>query len=104
MIFRARFALLLALACPAFAQTPARVNSIQAPKSPLPSEEQSRGVTKFAFVAYGDTRGRRDGQAVQYEHSLVVDAMIRQIKNRAGTEFPVKFVLQSGTPWLTAAM
>jgi len=52
--------------------------------------------TKFSFIAYGDTRGRGDGREVQYEHSLIVDSMLGQIKKLASTEYPVKFVLQSG--------
>ena len=80
------------------AQTPDRghVEAIRPPTTPLPDEAASRGVTKFSFIAYGDTRGRRDGIAVQYEHSLLVDSMLAQINKLAGTEYPVKFVLQSG--------
>lgn len=70
--------------------------AIQAPAVPLPAEQQSIGVTKFSFIVYGDTRGRRDGVAIQYEHSLVVDSMLTQIKRLAGTQYPVRFVLQSG--------
>lgn len=72
------------------------VIAIKAPTTPLPDEAASRGVTKFSFIAYGDTRGRRDGTAVQYEHSLIVDSMLAQIKNLQTTEYPVRFVLQSG--------
>jgi len=72
------------------------VIAIKAPTMPLPDEAASRGVTKFSFIAYGDTRGRRDGTAVQYEHSLIVDSMLAQIKNLQTTEYPVRFVLQSG--------
>ena len=32
-----------------------------APKVPLPSEAATANVTKFSFIAYGDTRGRHDG-------------------------------------------
>jgi hypothetical protein len=78
------------------AQAPDRVRAIAPPTTPLPSEEQSRGVTSFSFIAYGDTRGRRDGVAIQYEHSLVVDSMLDQIKRLQGTPYPVRFVLQSG--------
>jgi Calcineurin-like phosphoesterase len=81
---------------PAAAQEPERVNAIAVPATPLPSEAQSRYVKKFSFIAYGDTRGRRDGVAIQYEHSLVVDSMIAQIKELKNTEYPVRFVLQSG--------
>ena len=73
-----------------------RVTAILPPATPLPSEVQSRGTSRFSFIAYGDTRGRRDGDALQYEHSLVVDSMLAQIKKLQNTEHPVKFVLQSG--------
>src|SRR5438067_12721877 len=73
-----------------------RVRAIVAPAHPLPSEADSRGVTRFSFLAYGDTRGRRDGLEVQYEHSLIIDSMLARIKQLAATPFPVKFVLQSG--------
>src|SRR5215469_9387223 len=76
--------------------TTERVESIKAPVTPLPDEAVSRGVTKFSFIVYGDTRGRRDGTAIQYEHSLVIDGMLSQIKKLQATEYPVKFVLQSG--------
>jgi hypothetical protein len=73
-----------------------QVTAIAAPTTPLPPEADSRDVTSFSFLAYGDTRGRRDGNAIQYEHSLLVDAMLGQIKKFATTKWPVKFVLQSG--------
>jgi hypothetical protein len=73
-----------------------RVETIKAPATPLPDEAASRGFTKFSFIVYGDTRGRRDGTAIQYEHSLVIDGMLAQIKKLQTTEYPVKFVLQSG--------
>ena len=72
------------------------VRAILKPRTPLPSEPASRGVTRFSFIVYGDTRGRRDGTDVQYEHSLIVDAMLRTIKARASGSSPIKFVLQSG--------
>jgi Calcineurin-like phosphoesterase len=78
------------------AQQSERVTPIAAPATPLPSEAQSSGVQRFSLIAYGDTRGRRDGLAIQYEHSLIVDSMLAQIKKLQGTEYPVKFVLQSG--------
>jgi len=73
-----------------------RVTPIKPPAIALPPEAESRGVTQFSFIVYGDTRGRRDGVAIQYEHSLIVDSMIAQIKHLATTQFPVRFVLQSG--------
>src|SRR5215467_1172668 len=73
-----------------------KVTPISAPTTLLPEESASKGVTKFSFIAYGDTRGRRDGVAIQYEHSLVLDSMLAEIKKRSTTDYPVKFVLQSG--------
>jgi Calcineurin-like phosphoesterase len=78
------------------AQEAERVVPITAPAEPLPDENASRAVAKYSFIAYGDTRGRRDGVALQYEHSLIVDSMLRQIKQLQHTEYPVRFVLQSG--------
>ena len=72
------------------------VRAILPPKSPLPSEAASAGVERFSFIVYGDTRGRRDGVDPQYEHSLVVDEMLRRIRAARSGQFPVKFVLQSG--------
>ena len=84
----------LALAQPP--QEPERVKAISPPTTPLPSEAESRDVTRFSFIAYGDTRGRRDGIAIQYDHSMLVDSMLAQIKKLQGTPYPVRFVLQSG--------
>ena len=81
---------------PVAAQEPERVSAIAVPATPLPPEAQSSDVKKFSFIAYGDTRGRRDGVAIQYEHSLIVDSMIAKIKQLKNTEYPVRFVLQSG--------
>ena len=72
------------------------VVAIAAPRNPLPPENASAGVTRFSFIAYGDTRGRRDGVNEQYEHSLIVDDMLRTIKRMESGPDPVKFVLQSG--------
>ena len=97
-------ALVLAAAClaPALAaQQPApapadTVVAIGRPRSPLPSEAASANVTRFSFIVYGDTRGRRDGVDPQYEHSLVVESMLRTINSLANGPDPVKFILQSG--------
>lgn len=83
-------------ACACWAQSVERINPIRAPKSPLPIEAQSAAVTKFSFIVYGDTRGRRDGTTLQYDHSMLVDSMLDKIKNLQSTEYPIKFVLQSG--------
>jgi 3',5'-cyclic AMP phosphodiesterase CpdA len=93
--------LLAIIPAAALAQVPQRpdtapVIAISAPRTPLPPEAASAGVTKFSFIAYGDTRGRRDGTAEQYEHWLVVESMVRTIRAMEGGPDPVKFVLQSG--------
>ena len=90
------FALLSASAAAVQAQAQERVTPIKPPSGPLPEEATSRGVTKFSFIAYGDTRGRRDGTAIQYEHSLIVDSMLSQIKKLQSSDYPVRFILQSG--------
>jgi hypothetical protein len=77
-------------------QAPLAVQAIAAPKRPLPPEEASAGVAKFSFLGYGDTRGRQDGVELQYEHGLVVNGMLAAIKRLETTEYPVRFVLQSG--------
>jgi hypothetical protein len=77
------------------AQDTEQVIPITAPAA-LPDENASSGVTKYSFIAYGDTRGRRDGVALQYEHSLIVDSMLKQIKQLQNTQYPVRFILQSG--------
>lgn len=79
------------------AQAPAPVvQAIARPRNPLPPENDSVGVTKFSFLVYGDTRGRRDGIELQHEHSLVVDGMLAAIKRLETTAYPVRFILQSG--------
>lgn len=87
-----------ALLCtvPAAAQDSERVTPIAAAATPLPAEAQSAGITKFSFIAYGDTRGRHDGDVIQPEHSMVVESMLKAIKARKDTEYPVRFILQSG--------
>jgi 3',5'-cyclic AMP phosphodiesterase CpdA len=81
---------------PAQTQEEEHVTPIKPPAKPLPDEKASAGVTKYSFIAYGDTRGRRDGTAIQYEHSLIVDSMLAQIKKLENAEYPVRFVLQAG--------
>jgi len=73
-----------------------QVRAITAPKNPLPAEDASAGVTRFSFIVYGDTRGRRDGVQEQYEHSLVIDSELATMKRLASGPFPVRFVLQTG--------
>ncbi|MDQ8153605.1 MAG: metallophosphoesterase [Gemmatimonadota bacterium] len=72
------------------------VRAILRPRVPMPAEAATAGITKYSFIVYGDTRGRRDGTEVQYEHSLIVDAMLRMIAARATGPSPIRFVLQSG--------
>jgi len=72
------------------------VRAIAAAKRPLPPEEMSAGVTRFSYIVYGDTRGRRDGVELQYEHSLVADSIVSTIKRLDTTEYPVRFVMQTG--------
>jgi len=81
---------------PAAAQDVERVKAIAPSTAPLPSEEQSHGVTRFSFILYGDTRGRHDGVSLQYEHSMVIDGILAQIKKLQNTDSPVRFVLQTG--------
>lgn len=78
------------------AQQVEQVRAIASPRNPLPAEAASAGVTRFSFIVYGDTRGRRDGTEEQYEHSLVVDAVLATIKRLETGPFPVRFVLQTG--------
>ena len=78
-------------ACPADSVVP-----IAAPKNPLPSESSTAGITQFTFIAYGDTRGRHDGQQLQAEHQLVIESMLAKMKSLAASGDPVRFVLQSG--------
>jgi 3',5'-cyclic AMP phosphodiesterase CpdA len=73
-----------------------KVEAIKPPKDPLPVEADSVHVNQFSFIVYGDTRGRRDGKEVQYEHSLIVDSMLANIKKLSVTPYPVRFVLQTG--------
>ena len=75
---------------------------IDPPATPLPTEAASAGVTRFSFIAYGDTRSGStpgvpgDGQVIHPQHSALVDAMLVKAKELAATPFPVRFVVQSG--------
>jgi len=77
-------------------QPAATVRAIPAPATPLPTEDQSAAVTRFSFIAYGDTRSTEDGIALQPVHTHLVDSMLRSIKRMQTSDFPVRFVLQSG--------
>lgn len=84
-------------ACTVSAQRDAvLVTPIRPPRTPLPAESLSAASSRFSFIAYGDTRGRRDGVAAQEEHGLVVDAMLERIAALKAGPDPVRFVLQSG--------
>src|SRR3990167_4067624 len=74
----------------------AQVRAIASPRNPLPAESASAGVTQFSFIVYGDTSGRRDGAAEQYEHWLIVESALATIQRLAGGPTPVKFVLETG--------
>jgi hypothetical protein len=89
-------ALLALTAASAAAQRPDTVIAIAPATTPIPVEAASANVTRFSFIVYGDTRGRRDGTEVQYEHGLVVDGMLAAIARLRNGPDPVKFVLQSG--------
>jgi hypothetical protein len=80
----------------ATAQPREGIRAIAPPRRRLPPEADSASVTRFSFIVYGDTRGRRDGEALQYEHSLVVDSALATIKRLEAAERPVAFVLQTG--------
>ena len=62
----------------------------------LPPEQASALVTRFSFIAYGDTRGQADGQELQLEHERIVRAVLDAIGERASGAFPVRFIVQSG--------
>jgi hypothetical protein len=91
----------------------AAVKPIEPPAAPLPDEAASAAVTRFSFIAYGDTRSGSvpdvpgDGQILHPEHSRLVDAMLTRIGESRTTPFPIRFALQSGDAVLrgqTAAM
>ena len=91
--------MLVAAASVAGAQVAATSDSIVPslpPRSPLPPESATARITKFSFIAYGDTRGRHDGVDLQAEHTLVIESMLRTIKASVTTSDPIRFVLQSG--------
>lgn len=67
-----------------------------APRNPLPSEAASASITKFAFIVYGDSRGRHDGMEISAEHELVIESMLGTITKAATGPDPIRFVLQTG--------
>lgn len=86
----------LALLAQSGVPTIVAVRAIEPPRHPLPPEEKSAGVRRFSFVAYGDTRSAVDGQSLQPDHGVVIDAVLAKAKALASTAYPVRFVLQSG--------
>lgn len=72
------------------------VRAIEPPKTPLPAEADSAKITRFSFIAYGDTRGANDGLQIHREHQALIEAMIAKAKALASTPFPIRFVVQSG--------
>ena len=86
-------------AAPPAAPAVVAVRPIDPPATPLPAETATAAVTKFAFIAYGDTRSSGvpdepgDGDVINPEHSRVVDRMIVRARDAATTPFPVRFVL-----------
>src|SRR5215831_2996452 len=71
----------------------ASVRPIEAPAPRLPGEAASADVTRFSFIAYGDTRSGSvpdvpgDGQILHPEHSRLVDRMIERINEAKSTAF-----------------
>src|SRR5262245_25230546 len=55
------------------------VRPIAAPARPLPPEDASAGVTRFSFIAYGDSRGQMDGIAIHPNHAAVVNGIVGRI-------------------------
>ena len=76
------------------------VKPIDPPATPLPGEGASAQVTKFSFLAYGDTRtgsaSPHDGEAPNPDHNKVMDGMLAKVRELSSTPYPVRFVLQSG--------
>ncbi|MEO6237318.1 MAG: metallophosphoesterase, partial [Vicinamibacterales bacterium] len=85
---------------PAAARPWVAVKPIDPPRTPLPAEAASADVTRFSFLAYGDTRSGGgppdDATVVNPEHDRVMDGMLAKVRELASTRFPVRFVLQSG--------
>ena len=75
------------------------VKAIDPPATPLPDEAASAAVTRFSFIAYGDTRCDCTVQRPAEDetpHARVVDAMLAAARARAGKPNAIRFVLQSG--------
>jgi len=72
------------------------VQAIKPTAVPLPTEAATASISRFSFISYGDTRGRHDGTELQSEHTLVMEAMLSEIKKSAAAGDSIRFVLQSG--------
>lgn len=66
------------------------------PQTPLPAAGATAGITRFSFIAYGDSRGRHDGTQLQGEHQLVVESMLGTIHRLENTPDAIRFIVQSG--------
>src|SRR4051794_1237201 len=80
------------------------VTPIGAPAHPL-SAADSAAITRFSFLVYGDTRSGAvgDGTVVHPIHSAVMDTMLATITARQQSDYPVRFVLQTGDAVLRGA-
>ena len=78
------------------ADSPIPAARLRAPPRQLPAEGASAADTRFSFMVSGDTRGRNDGQSVQVEQGVVVDAMLCKIDALNGGPDAVRFVWQRG--------
>ena len=77
----------------------AAVRPIEPPAKPLPPESATVGVTRFSFIAYGDTRCDcivGPSNEVQTAHARVVGVMIEKINALASTPDAIRFIVQSG--------
>lgn len=78
------------------------VKPINPPAKPFPSETESSAVTRFSFIAYGDTRSGSvpdvpgDGQIIHPIHSQLVEQMIAKASELSATPYPIRFAVQSG--------
>jgi hypothetical protein len=88
---------------------PVVVTPIEPPSTPFPSEAASASVTRFSFLAYGDSRGANepgvpgDGQIVHVEHTRLMDFALAKIEALATTPYPARFVLHTGDAVLRGA-
>src|SRR6185503_13058356 len=59
---------------------------IEPPATPFPSEAASAGITRFSFLAYGDSRGGvldgvpTDGRALNGAHNSLMDGILARIQ------------------------